>query len=348
MIKNRKSTTIALHLVGFWLILLTFFVQVSVSYAEPSYPVPPLVLAYSPDGSKIAGCGDQLLRIWDALTGEMLLDFPTMNDTYIESIAWSPNSDRLATVSDDQFLRVWNISDSNYNAGQLLMESQPFWEAMSLITSVDWSSDGQFIATGGVSDDYSLKIWDGTTYALVKQLAIGWIEKLAWNPDSSRNQFVIAGDLGGPVFVSSVTPLSGAISAVGGRNIPSGAMAWNSDGSQIAIGYEDGGVYVWDSSTNEQLAVMSGTDENRITQVAWSPDNTRIAAANGTVRVWESSNGQLLQTLSGTSLSVDFSPDGTHLVYANGGGAIQIVSAPLLPEMTLNAPTATETATPTG
>jgi WD40 repeat protein len=291
------------------------------------YPRPPYKLAYSPDGSMIAGSADRLLRVWDAATGATLIDFPTMNTTYVLDVTWSPDNKRIATASDDQYARVWNI-DSNGIPGKILAEFQPFPDNIDLVTSIDWRSDGQVLAIGGISDDYSLKLWDANTYAQTGELGLGWIEKLVWHPDSQSNKMIIAGSMGGPVIVSTTVPLSGAISAVGGRNIPSKAMAWNSDGSQIAIGYDDGKVIVWDSKTDTQISEMAGTDQNSISQLSWSPDNTRIAAANGTVRVWNSQNGQLLETLPGISASVDFSPDGTKLVYAAGAGAIQIVDAP--------------------
>lgn len=312
--------------------------------AQSSSPGSPQMLAWSPNGEMIAGAGVNLLRVWDAAAGTTLIDF-AIGETHVFDVSWSPDSTRIVSGSHDQFVRVWNVADPSYAPGQLLAEFQPFPESLALVTSVAWSPDGQVIATGGLSEDYSLKIWDANTYTLTNQFVEGWIEEIVWHPNPSENKLAIAGPNGGPSIVSLVTPLTGPVIIIGGRNVPAGAMAWNSDGSQIAVGYEDGSIYVWDSVTNALISMMPALDPNGIRQLAWSPDDSRIASAGGIhVRVWNSSNGVLIATVPNGGLSVAFSPDGNELAYGAQTDAVHIVPAPSAETLTPT-PTARATAT---
>jgi hypothetical protein len=343
------------HSVGLFSILaLMLFAVIFLSPAlaqvsMPDYPMPPFQLLYSPDGSMIVGSADRLLRVWDAATGATLIDFPTMDTTYVLDVAWSPDSKRIATASDDQFLRVWNISDPNHTPGQLLQTIQPITGETGILTSVDWSPNGKFLAIGSAVEPFSLRIWDAANFVQIRQISAGWVERLDWNPDPDSNTIIVSDDNGGTTLFSDIDLPSNISSRHIGRNAPVSAMAWNADGSQMAVGYSDGKVIVWDSETDVQISEMIGTDQNRINQVSWSPDNTRIAAANGTVRIWYSQNGQLLETLPGKSISVDFSPDGKKLVYAAETDAIRIVDAPDIstatPHLTPSATIQSETQT---
>jgi WD40 repeat protein len=298
------------------LLVLSVIIGLTGSVASQSAPVAVLLeLSWSPDGGKIAGAGIGFLRVWDAATGATLIDFPSMNETYVLAVSWSWDSTRLVSVSDDQFMRVWNISDPNSAPGTILATVEPFPEPFFVVTSVDWSPDGQVIAASGVSSGITFRTWDATTYQLINQLALGWIERFAWHPDPLRNEVVAAGDLGGPVLLSSINPPSGSVETVGLRNVPAQSVAWNSNGTQLAVGYEDATIYVWDVATDAEITMMSVTIPKRLHHIAWSPDDKRIASANGLVQVWDSATGQLLATLPGEAFSVAWSPDGKKLAY---------------------------------
>jgi WD40 repeat protein len=276
----------------------------------------------------IAGAGVNLLRVWDAASGTTLIDF-AIGETHVFDVSWSPDNMRIVSGSHDQYVRVWNVADPNYAPGQLLTEFQPFPDGIDLVTAVAWSPDGQVIATGGLSENASLKIWDANTYILTNRFVEGWIEEIDWHPNSNENKLAIAGPNGGPSIASLVTPLTGQVTIIGGRNVPAGALAWNSDGSQIAVGYEDGSIYVWDSVTNALITMMPALDQNGITQLVWNSDDSRIAGAGGIhTRVWNSTTGQLIATIPDGGQSVAFSPDGSELAYGAADGVVQNIPAP--------------------
>lgn len=287
-----------------------------------------LKISWSPNGEYIAGVGSNLLRVWDAATGEIFIDFPIA--THVPDVSWSPDSTKIVTVSDDQFMRVWNIAHLDYLFGEILAEFQPFPKGLTIVTSVDWSPDGNLIATGAVMSSLTMRTWDANTYKQINQLSFGWVEQIEWHPDPLRHEIAYAGGSfgDGATILSAVTPPSGKISTLGDRYVTTRAIAWNSDGSQIAVGYEDATIFVWDVATNEKIAMMSSGFQNSIYQLTWSPDDNYIASANGRVEIWNSITGERMSTLPGISLSVAWSPDGTRIAYRKLFDNIQIIDVP--------------------
>src|SRR5262249_17981227 len=76
------------------------------------------------------------------------------------------------------------------DAGTYEIERQLFGHPGG-ITSVKWSKDGQFLASGSI--DTLVKLWDAKTGELVRTLEghPGYVESLDWSPDGS--QLVSAG-----------------------------------------------------------------------------------------------------------------------------------------------------------
>jgi WD40 repeat protein len=70
--------------------------------------------------------------------------YRTQND--VNSLSFSPNAKHLATASADQTARLWDLS------GHQLAEFPGDY--------VNFSSDGQYLATTADSDDQTVKLWN--------------------------------------------------------------------------------------------------------------------------------------------------------------------------------------------
>ena len=68
-------------------------------------------VAFSPDGQCIvSGSSDQTIHIWNATTGEAVMD-PFTGHTYgVLCAAFSPDGQYIASSSMDQTIRMWNVS----------------------------------------------------------------------------------------------------------------------------------------------------------------------------------------------------------------------------------------------
>ena len=98
----------------------------------------------------------------------------------LESVAWSPDGQTLASGSEDNSIKLWDVASGK--------EKATLAGHSSYVRSVAWSPDGQTLASG--SGDNSIKLWEATVivqtdlYVYVKE---GWCrfdpktENLQWN-----------------------------------------------------------------------------------------------------------------------------------------------------------------------
>lgn len=90
------------------------------------------VASYSPDGNWLALGGEGSTRIYDAATMSQCSIFPGASRVYgVVSLAWSPDSRRIALVDDSGSLSVWT------RGGERELETTQ----MSVISSVDWLAE---------------------------------------------------------------------------------------------------------------------------------------------------------------------------------------------------------------
>jgi WD40 repeat protein len=162
-------------------------------------------IEWSPDGAKIAGASEQTVFIWNGQTLHPLPELVLVGHKgEVNGVAWSRDSTRLASASDEGAARLWNASGTGGNevlahpeeagavksvawspdmkrlvsgtaGGQVYIwdvESKQIVQTLAAhddqVSGVDWSPDGRRIATG--SSDQSLKIWDASNGTLILSL----------------------------------------------------------------------------------------------------------------------------------------------------------------------------------
>ena len=78
----------------------------------------------------------------------------------VTSVAWSPDSQTLASASSDQTVKLWDAG-----SGQLL---RTLAGHSSVVVSVAWSPDGKTLASA--SSDHTMKLWEAGIRAIWKGL----------------------------------------------------------------------------------------------------------------------------------------------------------------------------------
>ena len=63
-------------------------------------------LVFSPDGNTLASVSDNSIRLWDAISGNVLLSLP--GSVFVTDLAFSPNGRILATVGQDAHITLRN------------------------------------------------------------------------------------------------------------------------------------------------------------------------------------------------------------------------------------------------
>ena len=103
-----------------------------------------------------------------------------------------------------------------------------------------------------------------------------------------------------------------------GKGYVTRSIAYSPDGTRLAVA-TDIGVWLYDTSTYEEAALLSGHMQG-VFNVAFSPDGATIASASGwedaSVRLWDAASGAQKMVLDGGPSwvnSIAFSPDGKTL-----------------------------------
>ncbi|KAL7917824.1 hypothetical protein ACQKWADRAFT_273276 [Trichoderma austrokoningii] len=104
----------------------------------------------------------------------------------VNSVAFSPNGQRLASGSDDKTVTVW---DANSGACLQTLEGHHGW-----VYSVAFSPNGQRLASG--SDDNTVRVWDANSGACLQTLEghNGLVNSVAFSPDGHYGQYGISSD----------------------------------------------------------------------------------------------------------------------------------------------------------
>ena len=94
----------------------------------------------------------------------------------------------------------------------------------------------------------------------------------------------------------------------------------------LAFGDNEGGVFLWDVQTGEEITTLSGLGDV-VTSMGFSPDGSTLAAGSsrGEIRLWDMTTGNVAASLAGHSrwvFALSFSPDGKTLF--SGSGARRI------------------------
>ena len=121
-------------------------------------------IAFSPDGQMIAGGIDEreTICIWDTATGKQLraIREEAANALHwINTVAFSVDSNILASGSADKTIRLWNAATSEQRA-ILTGHTAP-------VKSVAFSPDGVTLASG--SEDSTVRLWDLTSPVLLRK-----------------------------------------------------------------------------------------------------------------------------------------------------------------------------------
>jgi WD40 repeat protein/nucleoside phosphorylase len=275
--------------------------------------------AWSPDSTRCLSAGmDGSLRVWDAATGEQLLNIQG-HSGQVYSCAWSLDSTQLLSAGDDQNLRVWDAA-----TGEQLLSIQGH---SGSIFSCAWSPDSTRLLSAGM--DGSLRVWDAATGEQLFNIQghSGSIFSCAWSPDSTR---LLSAGMDGSLRVWDAATGEQLFNIQG----HSGGVyfcAWSPDSTRLLSAGDDQRLRIWDAATGEQLLNLQGYF-GWASSCAWSPDSTRLFAwgSNQSLRVWDAATGEQLlyiQNYTGEVNSCAWSPDSNRLLSAGMEGSLRVWDA---------------------
>ncbi|KAG8723257.1 hypothetical protein FRC09_004086 [Ceratobasidium sp. 395] len=266
-----------------------------------------LSATYSPDGRYIvSGSNDCTVRIWDAETGDQLLDPLTGHSDSVISVTFSSDGRWIASGSLDKTIRLWDGETGK-------ARDSPLRGHTDAVHSVAFSPNGCRLASG--SADFTVRVWDVETSQSVLELCShkGDVDSVAFSPDGNR---IISQSTHEPLLMWDSQTGELALEPIESDEVHS--VAFSPDGRQIAVGSVET-VYLLDAETGDMLHLMYGHSD-WVKSVAFSPDSQLIVSgsADKTVRIWDAQTGaelgRPLNAHLGNVLSVAFSPDGRRVV----------------------------------
>jgi len=242
----------------------------------------------------------------------------------VNGVAFSPDGHRLATVSLDKTVRVWD-------AGTGQQVGAPMTGHEDNVIGVAFSPDGRRVASASM--DMTARVWDVETGQLVGAPLrghTGSVLGVAFSPDgnwlatASTDRTVQLWDArtGYPVGTRLVGHTGSVVS-----------VAFSPDGQRLATASDDQTVRLWDARSGQQVGAPLVGHLGPVLSVVFSPDGHRLASASmdKTARVWNADTGQglgpPLTGHSGPVQSVAFGPDGHRLATASADQTVRLWDA---------------------
>jgi WD40 repeat protein len=222
-------------------------------------------VAFSPDGRRIAIAGAPSLVI-DSKTMQTVFRVPPGDQAGADTaVAFSPDG-RLLASANGSVIDLWDLGGGR--------EARPALPAGGVVTQVQFSADGRFLAGG--RDDGTTQLWDARTFEPSGGLLVGQQGEI------NRTAFVSGSPLLVTATSSSVAVWDTALVRPLGSSLPGGgaaavtSVAFSSDGRSVASTAADGRVELWQLSGGQPTGPPQMLQTNRAaaaTAVSFIADN---------------------------------------------------------------------------
>ncbi|MBW4477637.1 MAG: NACHT domain-containing protein [Tolypothrix brevis GSE-NOS-MK-07-07A] len=273
----------------------------------------------------------------------------------VRSVAFSPNSQFLATGDSRGMVRLWDVASGreilNCKGHTHWVESVTFSPTDAIIASasndqtvrlwdvstgkclkilqehtnsvlcVVFNPDGQKLATASL--DQTVKLWDISTGECLKTFYghLDWVFSVAFSPQEDRIASVSADKT---IKLWDINT-GECLTTLPEQDIVCD-IAYNWDGSLIATACSDQTVKLWDARASRCLKTL---DVNKVRSLAFSPEGEMLATggADHNIRLWNIHTGECVKTFQGHIdhiISVAFNNTGQILASGSADATVRL------------------------
>jgi WD40 repeat protein len=275
-----------------------------------SAPVSQGVLAR--DGKTLVTAGhDGIVRLFDARDGKQLRDFAVHAHPY--SIALSADAKQVACSTNARGVQIYDARTGKQLQSLPLAKGQqaenPFFYSLA------FSPDGTILA--GITDNktHVWKLSDGQLlHELPSEDRYGLFHSICFSDDGKR-----LGIGGAEPRVWDVTT-GKVVARFADRKVRAYCATLSGDGKTLAVGYEDGRIYLYNTRTGKADHVLPGHEHHsNVNALAFSGDGKAlfsVGLSDQSLRQWDVESGKQALTLpieTYDGLNVTVSKDGKTL-----------------------------------
>ncbi len=234
----------------------------------------------------------------------------------VNDIAYSPDGQLLASVSNDNTIKLWNTERGKL-VNTLLGHS-------GSISAVAFSPDGKILATFGY--DKTIRLWNPGSGENLRTFTPGQrVTHLAFHPSG---RMLATSLFETPTIVVWDLEQGRPVHELKGHTDDIKDLVFTPDGALLASCGEDSSIKLWNPSTGALVHALDG-EGKWIVDLAITPDGKFLAAAalDKTLRLWNPTTGKRVAAIEMPAAvkRVAASPDSSRIAVAGSDNAIQLV-----------------------
>ncbi len=233
-------------------------------------------VTWNPDSNRLAAGIERNVYVWNITSGQNLYTLPAgassgiayteigQETEAIVSIDWNSTGDRLASISLDGILRIWNTT-----TGQMTLDVS----GLQQIGSIAWNPSGTELITGSGLALRTINPLNGQVQMISPNSfhGSGAITSVDLSPDGAK---IANATVYGEVMIWDI-PAAQQLYRFNDNRELIREVRWSPDGSRVASAGRDGALRIWNATTGQQLSVIQSGSP--LFALAWSPDGTRVA-----------------------------------------------------------------------